>query len=129
MSKLSFETCIQAILDNIEIRKTVNYGDRTSVRQYNQAYDKITKKITYIETHYPDRINEFIALIHHPDPEVAYSCGCRVIYNRNFPMEARRSALAVVKKLFAEGQAKDVPAVAIPVLLEEWEILLADGDK
>lgn len=118
MSK-TIEKCIQEILKNIETRKTVDYGDKASVRRYNAAYDRILRNVMYIEKNYPEHQNLFMEMLSHQDAHVAYCFACLILNRFSYGIEQRKQALSVVKNVY---NTRKLNGIIIPYLvIQDWE--------
>lgn len=130
MAKKSFEQCIESILADIQLRKQVNYGNRKSVNQYNRAHDRIVVTTKYIDENHKNQIDGFLSLIYHEDPVVSHTICCLILYNRvSCTVAQKREALRVVKALYSKGEISDVPPIAIPIIIQEWEQSLKMQDS
>ena len=121
MPNLSYEQCISYILEDIAFRQHVDYGSKTSVRQYNAAMNRIIKHVKYIDANFPERRQDFIAMIHHSDPMTAYAISCRVIDTITCPVSVKREAASVYKALVDSGKCGRLPQIALPITLSKWE--------
>lgn len=63
----SVEDCMKGFLEEVEKRKQVDYGDRTSVRRFNAAYKKCLSYVKYVDEHYPDQLDLLLVFLEHPD--------------------------------------------------------------
>ena len=67
----SYECLIEKLVYYVNVRKSVDYGNRTSVRAYNKAYDKAFECASKVVSSYPGRIDEFIDwILNHSDWEI-----------------------------------------------------------
>jgi hypothetical protein len=121
MDQNSFDKCVTSILSDIVLRKSVDYGDKKSVRKYNAAYGRMKKNAIYINTNYSDRVDELFALTNNTDTEIAYAVACLIISHIECPSTMKRAAIAVVKKLFEEGKTPKLSELTLPSCIMNWE--------
>lgn len=129
MANKSFEKCISSILAGIESRKSVDYGDKKSVRKYNAAYGRMKNNAMYINTHYSDRIDELFGLTNHSDPEIAYAVACLIIYHIDCSNTMKRATIGVVKKLYDEGKTPKLSELTLPSCIMNWEKIYPETAK
>ena len=129
MNKKSLIKCLEQIVADIELRKTVNYGDRSSVRRYNAAYDRIEKNVKYIENNYPDQLHVFTDLLFCPNQSVSYTCACMILNVLKCSSKMKRTALDEVKRQLAAGQLDALTEVYLPYIIQEWEEIIADLEE
>lgn len=116
----TYEQYVAHILKNIESRKTVDLGDKNSVRRYNAAADRIAKDVTAIEEQYPDKINDFFQLIYHPDSAVAHALAWYVYDRKSFSVKQKQEAIRVIQNLLDSGAIKGVDAIYTDFLLRHY---------
>jgi len=121
MAVNSFESYMEDILRNIELRKTVDYGSRSSVRKYNAAYDRIIKNVKAIERNYPERRSIFNEMLSHQDAAVVYLFGCLILDRPNFSLEDRVNALDVLKKLCLSNRLDRLTITGLGFAIQVWE--------
>lgn len=118
----SFEQCKGIILDCIEQRKNVNYGDKSSVRKYNLAYKQMKSSAEYISTFHRERISDFLELVYHPDPQTSFSCACLLIQWIDCSKDQKRKAIDAIKELVHNGKVDNVTKFALcNGVLDQWE--------
>ena len=98
MAEKTAEECIRRILVDIDKRKTVDYGDRLSVRRFNAAYNRISANAKYINDHYPGQLSLLTELFFHPDLDVVTCCASLVFQLNHATKEQKLLAIDVLKK-------------------------------
>ena len=117
----TFEDSIQLILDDIERRKTIDYGNKASVRQYNTAYDRIAKNMKHIETKYPNRKGDILEFMYHEDTNVAHTFSCLVIYGNIFSVEQKKEAVCILDRMLSDGSIHGVDSVTLGFVMPKWK--------
>lgn len=123
MKQLSAEECIARILKDIEKRKTVDYADKNSVRRYNAGMDRIIERANYLCDNYPDKMGLFVALLEHPDYEIAATCTSVLFGLHNATREHKLAALASAKQLLRR-ELNEIDRFAWTINIERWEAKL-----
>ena len=121
MVKKSYDQCVGEIISDIIKRKTVDYGDKKSVRLYNAAMDRIDKNVQYIDMYFPERRYDFIQLMHHADPHIASTCACMTYYNISCSLELKREAISIYAHIAENGSIGDLSKCLLPFVLHNWE--------
>lgn len=117
----TFEDSIQLILEDIERRKTVDYGNKASVRQYNAAYDRIANNMRHIETNYPNRKDDFLEFMYHEDASIVHTFSCLVIYGRIFSVEEKKEAVCILNRMLSDGSIHGVASVTLGFVIPKWK--------
>jgi len=117
----TFEQCIEHILMDIERRKTVDYGDKNSVRRYNAAYDRMAKNVDRIESMCPECREAFFQYIYHDDPAVSETFACFVFYRNSFSIDQKKDAVRRIEQLLLDGAITGLSTVGYEFLLPRWK--------
>ena len=120
------EECIQHILQDIERRKIVDFGDKRSVRAYNAAMDRIYKNGRYIDAMYPEKLNLLVKLLHNEDVKVVLTIATLVQHLHNTTREHRMASIHAVKNLLSADVLNPVEVLGCTWNIEEWERNLAE---
>ena len=115
------EKCISNILKDTEKRKTVDYGDRASVRRFNAAMDRIHANLDYIDEHFPEQINLVIALLDFPEIEVSLVCAIRLLRFRNATTEQRQKALQTIQRVRDDPDTDNITRFALTIDFPKYE--------
>lgn len=117
IDSLSFDELIAEFIRCVEIRKTVDYGDRHSVRIYNRAADRYGKIVDRIDSHFPDRRADFAALMHSDNPDVRSTAAFCVLNGIHYAPEMENQALANIRKYFRRDP---LAAIAKDMWFDDW---------
>ena len=121
MKQLGAEECITHILKDIDKRRTVDYADKNSVRRFNTAMDRIIEKANYLCDNYPDKMGLFIALLDHPDYQIAATCTSTLFGLHNATKEHKLAALDSARRLLSHPGLDAIGAFAWKANIERWE--------
>jgi hypothetical protein len=117
----SVEVCIEGYLEQIGKRKNVDYADKASVRRFNAAYDKSFQFAKYIDDHYPERLDCFMALLEHPDIDVVMHCAPMLLRLNNTTIEQKRKALETCKSFLHHPMIDEPTKLGFSLSIPEWE--------
>jgi hypothetical protein len=117
----SVEACIEDYLEQIEKRKNVDYADKASVRRFNAAYDKCFQLAEYIDDHYPEQLDRFVALLEHSDIYVVSHCAPMLIRLNNTTIEQKRKALETCKSFLNHPMIDEVTKLGFSLSIPKWE--------
>ena len=121
MGNKTVDQCIETILKSIEQRRSVDYGNRLSVRRFNAAYDKILENARYIDSHYPSQIDAIMKLLYHHDVDVISHCAPIILTLCNSTIEQKREAINVIKLLLTSDKLSKGDKLGFSMSLESWE--------
>jgi hypothetical protein len=113
--------CLDEIVKCIVQRKSVDYGNKASVRRFNAAYDRIIKHARYIDLHYPDQIDAMMTLLYHDDFDVVLHVAPIILTLVNSTFTQKWEAIGVLKKLVADESLPKSDRLAYSASLENWE--------
>lgn len=125
MSK-SFEQCIHIIMENIEQRKAVDYGDKKSVRRYNASMNAIIHNLEYIDIHFPEQFSKVIMLLEHPDQNVVRHCVPTIFRLKHTSIEQKQRIIDISKAWLADPQIDQVSKLYIADNVARWESVLTN---
>lgn len=114
------EKCISLILHDIERRKTVDFGDKQSVRQYNAAMDRIYMNGRRIDTSYPEYLGLLIELLYHKDIKVVLTIATMLQTLKNVSKAQRLEAIAVLEMHMAQNALTPVEKIACSININKW---------
>lgn len=114
------ECCIADILDDIEYRKNVDFGNRSAVRQYNAAMDRIYENARYIDKTYPERLDEFLLLLEHPDLNVVRTCIPIIFKLQNSTHNQKKVAISVAQRLLFDDRIHRADKRLISWNIKQW---------
>lgn len=117
IDRMTFEQLLEEFLRCVEIRKTVDYGDSHSVRAYNRAADRYGKVVDRIDAHFPDRREEFAALMHSDDPDVRSTAAFCVLMRIRYTPEMEAQALENIREYF---RMDPLAGIARDVWFDDW---------
>lgn len=123
------EKCISNILKDAEKRKTVDYGDRASVRRFNAAIDRIHANLDYIDEHFPEQINLVIALLDSSESKVSLICAIRLLQFRNATTEQRQKALQTIRRIMDNPSTDKITRFALEHDFSEYEKMVNERDR
>jgi hypothetical protein len=126
MKQLSAEECISYILQDIDKRRTVDYSDKNSVRRYNVAMDRIIEKANYLCDNYPEKMGLFIALLDHPDYQIAGTCTSVLFGLHSATEDHKLAALNSAKRLQLRPDLDEIGEYVWAVNIERWEAKMGD---
>ena len=125
----SVEECILTFLEQVEIRKNVDYCDRTSIRRYNSAYDKAFKCVKYIDDYHPNNINTLMELLRHPDCDVVLHCAPMILRLSNSTTEHKEQAIAAIYRTLEDPRVDDLTKLGFTMSLKQWEEEIYDRGR
>ena len=105
---MTFESLKNDFISCIIKRRDVDYGDRASVRRYNYLAQKSWKDGVKINEVYPDRINDFAELLHHPDWDVKVACAHSLIVQMNCSETIKMEAVNTIKQYLTIAEPHEV---------------------
>lgn len=112
IDRMTFDELITEFIHCIEIRKTVDYGDKQSVRAYNRASDRYIKIANRIEDAFPEHRADFAALMNSADFDVRSTAAFCVLTNLRYTPEMEAAALKIIREYFRKdplaAAAKDM---------------------
>lgn len=115
------EECLNAFIQEVEFRKTVDYSDKKSVKQYNLAYDRAAGYAQYIDKHHPEHISTFMNLLNHPDIYVVACCAPMILQMENSTCEQKRMALEAISRLTDDTRLSKIDRLGFKTSLEKWK--------
>lgn len=117
LDSLSFDELIAEFIRCIEIRKAVDYGDKHSVRTYNRAADRYGKIVDRIDEHFPDRREDFAALMHSEDSDVRSTAALCVLTQIHYTPEMEKQALKNIREYFRKDP---LAGIARDIWFDDW---------
>lgn len=117
----TYDQYVQHILKDIELRKSVDYGDKNSVRRYNAAADRIQRDVDTIEQLFPEKIDDFFQMIYHPDVHIATTIAWKVFGGKIFSNDQKLTALEQIKSRLHNGEIKGVDVITTELLLRIYD--------
>lgn len=121
MEKQSIAHCIDEILLAIVQRKSVDYGDKASVRRFNTAYDRMIQNARYLDLHYPDQIDALMKLLYHDDLDVVVNCAPIILTLENSTFSQKWEAIAVIRSITTDKRICNSDRLGFSVSLKRWE--------
>lgn len=115
------EDYIRAFLEEVESRKTVDYANKESVKQFNAAYDRAVNYVKYIDKHYPEQIFMLMGLLNHPDVQVIAHCAPMILQMDNSTRKQKHLALETIVKLTEDSRLNKVERFGLKISLEKWK--------
>ena len=115
------EKCIANILKDAEKRKTVDYGDRNSVRRFNAAMDRIHANLDYIDENFPDQIGLVVELLDSPESGVSLVCAIKLLYFRNATPEHKQKALQTIRRIMDDPSEDKITRFALEYDFPKYE--------
>lgn len=123
------EQYIQAILRDIEKRKTVDLGDKNSVRRYNAAMDRIYKNVKIVLDDFPSGFEKLTAFLDCPDTDVPRHLAPMLFIRDECPVELKRKIVALAKTWLDDPQIDSISKFHISYNIKQWEQELADNSN
>lgn len=121
MGNKSIEQCLDEIIKCIGQRKSVDYGNKASVRRFNAAYDRIIKYARYIDVHYPNQIEVLMKLLYHDDLDIVVHCAPIVLTLSNSTIIQKWEAIDVIRGFLSDDRLPKSDRRAFAISLENWE--------
>lgn len=121
MGNKSIEQCLDEIIKCIGQRKSVDYGNKASVRRFNAAYDRIIKYARYIDVHYPNQIEVLMKLLYHDDLDIVVHCAPIVLTLSNSTIIQKWEAIDVIRGFLSDDRLPKSDRRACAISLENWE--------
>ena len=115
------DTYISNFLKEVEFRKTVDYSDKKSVKQYNMAYERAADYVKNIDRYYPEYIPALINLLQHTDVQVVASIAPMILQMANSTYTQKQMALEAVNRLVADPRLNEVDRFGFQMNLERWK--------
>jgi hypothetical protein len=117
------EKCIANILKDAEKRKTVDYGDRNSVRRFNAAMDRIHANLNYIDENFPDQIGLVVELLDSPESGVSLVCAIKLLDFRSATPEHKQKALQTIRRIMDDPSTDKITRFALEHTFPKYEEL------
>lgn len=117
----SAEDCIACIIEEVNKRKMVDYGDKKSVREYNASYDKLLRAARCIDEKYPDKMNLLTDLFYHLDVEVVLTSAPLIFLLKNGSKEKKQEAIGVIRKAVENPAVSKSTRGGFLFFLSDWE--------
>lgn len=117
----SIEVCIDGILQEIAKRKTVDYGDKASVRRYNAAYRRCFEHMKYIDEHFPDQISVVMTLLSSSDIDVIAHCAPMILWLEHSTQDQKNEAIGAIRNLVNNPQLNPAEKLGFSAMLEKWD--------
>lgn len=121
--------CLDEIVLCIIQRKSVDYGNKASVRRFNAVYDKIIKNARYIDTHYPNQIDSLMKLLYHDDLDVVLHCAPIILTLDNSTLSQKWEAIDVIHKALTDERLAKSDQLGFTASLERWKKKLGEMTK
>ena len=121
MKNMDPNECIRLILQDIEKRREVDYGDKNSVRRYNAAMDRLMKNVEYFYNNYPDQMDMFFQYLDHPEYDIAATFTSALHHLHGATRTQKQIAIQSAKRLINHPCADDIARFAWSVNIQRWE--------
>ena len=125
MANKTFSQCMDIIMESIKQREHVDYSDRTSVKHFNAAYDRIFKNMQYIDTHYPDKLDLVIELLQTSAPDFICHCAPMFFRLKHSTYQQKLVALTAIKNVMEKDQMSPLDKLGFSESIKDWETQLA----
>ena len=96
MKKISYDILLRQFIDGVKLTENIDYSDKKSVRQNNRGHDKYRDAAAKISKYFPEKIDDFSAMLTSDDSEIRICCAVCLIELINCSKEQADLARSVI---------------------------------
>ncbi len=113
------EEIFAEMMRDLALRKAVDYSRPESIRQYNQAFDRIAQNIRFLDQNHPEWIPRLVELAQQGDAHTAATCAPLLLKLHNISPGQRDAVLGTIRQLLEDSQVGDTDRMRLGIILTE----------